>query len=120
LVLFLRAQASYHGVIMKAPSRAQILYDRPGTYHICVLGAVDPTWSDRLEGMKIHLSTVEGVARVTTLEGELSDQAALAGVLNSLYELHLPILMVMRLGVEPTRNRDDEETSVEERLKTIS
>ena len=26
---------------------------------------------------------------VTTLEGELSDQTALAGVLNTLYELHL-------------------------------
>jgi len=34
------------------------------------------------------------------LDGELSDQAALAGVLNALYELHLPILMVMRLNVE--------------------
>jgi len=103
---------------MKVPSRAQILYDCPGAYHICVQGAIDPSWSDRLEGMKIHLSEVDG-ARVTTLEGELSDQAALAGVLNSLYELHLPILMVMRLGVEPSRNTDDEERSIEKRLKTI-
>jgi hypothetical protein len=31
---------------------------------------------------------------VTTLMGELSDQAALAGVLNTLYELHLPLLSV--------------------------
>jgi hypothetical protein len=120
LVLFLRGEPGYHGIIMKAPSRAQILYDHPGTYHICVQGAIDPSWSDRLEGMKIHLSAVEGQARVTTLEGELSDQAALAGVLNSLYELHLPILMVMRLGVEPSRDRDEEETSVEKRLKIIS
>ena len=105
---------------MKAPSRAPILYDHPGTYHICVQGAIDPTWSDRLDGMEIHLSAGEGKARVTTLEGELSDQAALAGVLNSLYELHLPILMVMRLSVDPSRNRDVEETSVEKRLKAIS
>ena len=105
---------------MKAPSRAQILYDRPGTYHICVQGAIDPSWSDRLEGMKIHISVVEGEARVTTLEGELSDQAALAGVLNSLYELHLPVLMVMRLGVEPSKTKIDEEPCVEKRLKTIS
>ena len=90
-MLFLRGEASYHVITMKAPSRAEILYDRPGTYHICVQGAIDPSWSDRLEGMKIHLSAVEG---------ELSDQAALAGVLNSLYELHLPILLVMLLNVE--------------------
>ena len=118
-MLFLRAQAGYHVITMKAPSRAQILYDRPGTYHICVQGAIDPSWSDRLEGLKIHLSVAEGT-RVTTLEGELSDQAALAGVLNSLYELHLPVLMVMRLSVEPSKTKNDEEPSVEERLKTIS
>ena len=35
---------------------------------------------------------------VTTLLGELSDQAALAGVLNTLYELHLPVLTVERLS----------------------
>ena len=105
---------------MKAPSRAKILYDRPGTYHICVQGVIDPSWSDRLEGMKIYISVVEGEARVTTLEGELSDQAALAGVLNSLYELHLPVLMVMRLSVEPSKIKNDEEPSVEKRLKTIS
>jgi hypothetical protein len=119
LVLFLRGEPGYHVVIMKARSRAQILYDLPGTYHICVQGAIDPTWSDRLEGMELHLSAVGGEARVTTLEGELSDQAALAGVLNSLYELHLPILMVMRLSVEPFKSSDDEEPSVEKRQKTI-
>ncbi len=35
---------------------------------------------------------------VTTLEGELSDQTALAGVLNTLYEQHLSILLVERLN----------------------
>jgi hypothetical protein len=105
--------------MVKTPSRAPILYDRPGTYHICVQGAIKPTWSDRLEGMDIHISSVEGGAQVTTLEGELSDQAALAGVLNSLYELHLPVLMVMRLSVEPSRTKNDEDASVEKRQKTI-
>jgi hypothetical protein len=31
---------------------------------------------------------------VTTLTGRLKDQAELSGVLNGLYELHLPILSV--------------------------
>ena len=35
---------------------------------------------------------------VTTLLGELSDQAALVGVLNTLYELHLLVLSVERLS----------------------
>ena len=36
---------------------------------------------------------------VAILEGKLSDQAALAGVVNQLYELHLPILLVRRLEI---------------------
>ncbi len=37
---------------------------------------------------------VAGPSGVMTLEGRLADQAALAGVLETLYELHLPILEV--------------------------
>jgi hypothetical protein len=85
--------------MIPSPSRNVRPFDRPAIYHICVQGVVAPSLSDSLEGMKIHPSTV-GEYRVTTLDGELSDQAALAGVLNALYELHLPILMVMRLNVE--------------------
>ena len=36
---------------------------------------------------------------VTTLEGEVTDQAALAGILNTLYELHLPILSLKWLNI---------------------
>jgi len=55
--------------------------------------------SDLLGGMTISPDTVEADPPVTTLEGELRDQAALAGVLNTLYELHLPVLLVKRLSI---------------------
>jgi hypothetical protein len=80
-------------------SRNPIPYDRPAIYQISVQGRIDPTWSDNLEGMAIRLAIVEGGTSVTTLEGELSDQAALAGVLNTLYELHMTVLMVQRLEI---------------------
>jgi len=65
----------------------------PGTYTIRVQGPLDATWSDRLGGMRI---TVNGNGRraVTVLVGRLADQAALMGVLNTLYELGLPLLSV--------------------------
>ena len=85
--------------MLSMPSRNPIPFDRPATYQISVLGRIDPTWSDRLEGMMICQATVEASPPVTTMEGELSDQAALAGVLNSLYELHLPILLVKCLNI---------------------
>jgi hypothetical protein len=75
----------------------KIPFDDPITYQITVQGRIDLTWSDRLEGMTISLTTVEAGPPVTTLVGELCDQAALAGVLNTLYELHLPVLSVQRL-----------------------
>ncbi len=39
---------------------------------------------------------------VTTLSGELIDQAALMGVLNSLYDMGYPLLKVERLGPSPS------------------
>ena len=54
---------------------------------------VPESWYDRLSDMTIVGSTPEGM----TLEGRLSDQATLAGVLDTLFTLHLPILEVIRL-----------------------
>jgi hypothetical protein len=82
------------------PDRKPSRFDSPATYQISVQGRINPTWSDRLEGMTIDLIKGEGDSPVTTLAGELSDQAALFGVLNTLYNLHLPVLSVECLRVE--------------------
>ena len=83
---------------MSKLSRNSIPFDRPATYQISVQGRIDPTMSDLLGGMTISPDTVEADHKVTSLCGELSDQAALAGVLNTLYELHLTLIMVKRLN----------------------
>ncbi len=87
--------------MVNLPLRNTIPFDRPATYQISVQGLIDPDWSDRLAGMTIGLVREEACPPVTTLKGELSDQAALAGVLNTLYELHLPILSVLCLSYPP-------------------
>ncbi len=81
---------------MNNPSRDAVIYDSPAIYQIRVRGRITPTWLDRLEGLAISSATGEDGSAVTILEGELRDQAALAGVLNSLYELHLSVLLVKR------------------------
>jgi hypothetical protein len=73
-------------------------FDCPATYRIGVQGHIPARWCDRLEGMTITECSPEAELAVTTLLGELADQAALAGVLNTLYELHLPVLSVQRLS----------------------
>ena len=75
--------------------RDAIPFDRPTTYQITIQGRIDPNWSDRMAGMKIRNSLDQTNPTITTLEGEVTDQAALLGVLNSLYELHLPIISVV-------------------------
>lgn len=65
------------------------------TYRIRVQGRVDSTWADRLGGMAITADTAK--PPVTILVGHPADQAALSGVLNTLYELHLPLLTVENL-----------------------
>ncbi len=71
-------------------------FDSPAIYRISVQGRIPTKWSDRLEGMAITEGSAGSGPPVTTLLGELSDQAALSGVLNTLYELHLPVLRVER------------------------
>jgi hypothetical protein len=90
-------QFCYHVSMMSLQTKNPIPFDRPATYQISVQGWIDSSMSDLLGGMTISQTTVEADGPITTLLGELSDQAALAGVLNSLYELHLTVLSVKRL-----------------------
>ena len=68
-------------------------FTSPATYRIFIKGFLDESWSDRLNGMTIdHLNTDAGALPVTKLCGKVQDQAELLGVLNSIYEMHLPLV----------------------------
>ncbi len=79
---------------MNELNRDNLTFDGRAVYRIRVRGRIRASWSDRLEDMAITVQTVETDPPVTTLVGELGDQASLVGVLNTLYELHLPVLSV--------------------------
>jgi hypothetical protein len=55
-------------------------------------------WRDRLADMAITAFFPKNGSPVTMLVGELRDQATLSGVLDTLYELHLPVISVQRLA----------------------
>ena len=82
----------------KSETRKRYAFDRPGKYRIRVEGFVDESWSEKLSGMRITTSSEEDQKTVTTLEGRIVDQSALAGVLNTLYELHLSLLLVEHIN----------------------
>jgi hypothetical protein len=71
--------------------------DAPAVYAIHVQGTVDLDWADRLAGMQIVVNHASEATH-TQLIGRLPDQAALLGVVNSLFNLGFPILEVNLLS----------------------
>ena len=77
----------------------QLPYELPGIYYIHIAGRLDKNWEDRLGGLSIVSIEVNDQSDqpITVLKGCLPDQAALLGVLNTLYNLRYPILFVRYL-----------------------
>jgi hypothetical protein len=80
------------------PGRKPLKSDTPAGYRIRVEGPLDERWSDYLGGMTISAVNRPGEPAVTTLTGELTDMAALMGVLNTVYDLGFTLLKVERLA----------------------
>ena len=78
-------------------------------YQIKVQGWLDENWSDRLAGMRIEIYMPKDRKPEAVLVGQLHDQSELLGVLNSLYELRLPILSV---DIMENNNHDQPEVKI--------
>ena len=77
-------------------TRKKFKLDTPANYRIRVQGRLDDSWSDLLGGMQIIPDTIKD-RQVTILTGHLPDQASLSGVLNTIYDRHVPLLSVENL-----------------------
>ena len=62
-------------------------------YEIRLPGRLDKDWSDWLDGMSI---TYKG--DVTVLRGQVTDQAALRGILSKIWDLNRTVISVKRMG----------------------
>ncbi len=77
------------------PDRCRYLtHYEPATYRIRIQGALYQRCSEYIGHMTLSLESGISERSVSTLTGELLDQAALAGVLTLLYDLGLPLLSV--------------------------
>ena len=76
------------------PYKEIVKFKKAGSYQIVVQGFVPKSRSDLLAGMSITHNPMENGTPRTLLRGHLRDQTQLSGVLNSLYEWHMPILLV--------------------------
>jgi hypothetical protein len=81
-------------------------FQGPGTYRIRIIGTLDHHWFDCFGDMRCTTSQTTEGKLVTTLVGHFRDQAALLGLLNTLYDLHLPLLQVEYV-TEPSDEQKD-------------
>jgi hypothetical protein len=82
-------------------SAQRLSLDCPARYRITIQGRLGREWSDWFEGMA--LTSPAGLHEsTTTLTGLVRDQAALHGLLNTLYGLGLPLLDLTCLEINPT------------------
>jgi hypothetical protein len=69
----------------------------PGIYQIKVDGYFHENWLDLCAGMRVTIQKREDESIVTCLTGQIKDQSHLLGLLNSLADLHFPILFVKHI-----------------------
>ena len=81
-------------------NKSAMQFRTSGTYCIQVQGVLNEDWADRMGGLEIRVQQKTDESAVTTLNGRLIDQAALMGVLNALYNMHYPLLLVEYLPDE--------------------
>jgi hypothetical protein len=89
---------------MKKPTFQSISMSSPAIYRIRVRGKLDAEIARRLDGLNLTEEPASGETPISVLVGRVIDQAALSGLLNSLYELHLPLISVDCLDAEMVTN----------------
>ncbi len=75
------------------PKRIQL--EQSGIYEIQVQGLISQYWLGHFDGLAITVNGEDGWA-VTTITGQVIDQAALQGLIQKLYSLGLVLLKVER------------------------
>lgn len=74
----------------------------PARYQIKVKGRLSSQWSDWFEG-----NTIEFEGGVTTITGEVADQAALHGLLIKVRDLSLTLISVKRVKPDPEEKAEE-------------
>ena len=83
------------------PSDKCLTLDTSATYIIRAQGYLDERWSDSMNAVSIRVEYQPNEPPVTVITGVFQDQAALAGALNLLYDLGLPLISVECISLEP-------------------
>ena len=86
------------------PSLASEHPNQPLLFRVRFRGTLSASWFATLQNVTLA-TTRTGNVTETTLTGEAPDEAALVGLINLLYQLGCPLLMVESLAEGPTPDR---------------
>ena len=73
----------------------RIALDEPAVHQVQLQGVISQHWLNYFDDMNISVEGEDGTA-ITTLTGQIVDQAALQGMLQKIYTLGLVLLKVER------------------------
>ena len=96
----IKQQMKHSADMLTAKTKKYSPFESPGNYRIRVQGHILDSWTEQLGDMIVTRAFTSEKEPMTILIGRMNDQAALWGVLNQLYELHLPILTVELLSAK--------------------
>ena len=87
------------GISLNKMNRTKVstIYTGPATYQITVQGKVDKVFIKSFTGMKVihtHIKNKE----LSTITGEVMDQAALSGIINFLIDSRFSVESIVKIG----------------------
>ena len=74
--------------------------EHASSYRVCVAGSIPSNWANRLGCLEVVQPVGDRSSDQTLLMGDVRDQAELLGILNTLHELRLPLLLVEAVDPE--------------------
>ena len=83
------------------PAKNKLTLASAARYEIRIQGALDDSWKEYLNAVTIEVQSQPNESPVTIATCEFIDQAELAGALNYVYSMGLPLLAVACIGIEP-------------------
>jgi hypothetical protein len=82
----------------KSTGFTEFSFTKSAIYKIRVQGDLSKSWSEKLGGLQITVDRPKNGQVISVLIGQISDQSALSGILNTLYDHHLTILSLNLLN----------------------
>ena len=71
------------------------IYTEPSVYQLTVEGKIDKIRVKEMTGMMV--SELDN-SRLVTITGQVQDQSALNGLINTLYNMHLSVISIIKIS----------------------